>query len=283
MNLDKFNKILKIFIITLASVLVIAIICCLIFAEDNTLKENDCVKKGNICSATEIFKGVEVEIAVNDKKKQRFYVISNTENEMTLMMSKNITKRVDWHDNLLNIYGPDIALKEVADKTKSWTNIPLISNYIYEDTGKTLFEEKCKGDDDITEPNYDCTTEKIPTRGYFWVKINDGVLREKANLDENPLEDTMATDVRARIISAEEIDNLVQNRTLPNWLISNLGDNEGYWTLTSSVAIKNNYCQGAIALANVKNKPSIESLFVQYYYEPTFEIGVRPVITIDKQ
>ena len=55
MNLDKFNKILKIFIITLASVLVIAIICCLIFAEDNTLKENDCVKKGNICSATEIF------------------------------------------------------------------------------------------------------------------------------------------------------------------------------------------------------------------------------------
>ena len=283
MNLDKFNKFLKIFIVVLATILVVSIVSLIIINNKETLKENECIKKGNICSPSDIFKGVEVEIAVSDNKKQRFYVISNTENEMTLMMKKNIINKIDWHDNLINIFGPDIPLMELSKLTKSWENISLIDNYSYDDSGKLLFEEKCKNSVDIKEPNYDCTTEKVPTRGYFGIKINNGELKQKADVEDNPLEDVLSTEMRARLITVEEIDKLVMNKELPKWLISGLGSKDGYWTLTSSTAMKNNYCQGAIAIANVNNKPSIESLFVLQEYEEGFEIGIRPVITVTKK
>ncbi|MBQ2909185.1 MAG: hypothetical protein IJE53_00090 [Bacilli bacterium] len=281
MELNKFNRFLKIFIVVLTTILVISIIGLILVNQEEPLEINDCVKKGNICSADEIYKGVEVEIAVNDKTKQRFYVISNDEKEMTLMMNKNIAPKVDWHDNLINIYGPDIALIELSERTKSWDNISLISNFSYDDTGKILFETKCQGE--IKEPNYDCSNTKIPARGYYGLKIINGELIQKANVVDNPLEDTLSTNMRARLVTVEEIDNLVVNNELPKWLLSNLNEKEGYWTLTSSIAMKNNYCQGALAIANVNKKPSIESLFVQSEYEEGFEIGIRPVITVNKK
>ena len=257
------------------------------YNKEEPLKTNDCVKKGNICSAEEIYKGVEVEIAVNDKTKQRFYVISNDENQMTLIMNKNIKKEADWSAELINIKGPGEAYAQLIDKTKNWNNIDYISEYKYEDSGKKTFEEICQ--DPTNNGGYDCSTTRITSRGYNDVTINDGKVTLNYNIyyeptDEKPqLSNELVGQTRARIITNEEINAVVQNNETPLWLIKNLGDKEGYWTATSSIAQKTSYDGGAVALVKMDNKPSIESIYVMKDYDAKYEIGIRPVITVNKK
>ena len=286
MKLEKFNKALKIFIIVLAVVLVISIIAIIVFSGTSATKEEpieqrECTKMGNFCSEEDIYKGVEVDVKISDKKTERFYVISNTEHSMTLMLKKNIAPSVDWFDNLLNIFGPETAMLELANRTKSWKLIEPVEDYTYSDNGLQTYISNCQNG--TTEPGYDCTTTLDPLRGYISLGINKGKLTITSNEMEGPHSFTFKPTFRARLATVEEIDALVYKKQLPKWLINDLDNKEGFWTLSSSTSLKTNYSQGAIAVTNVDKQPSIESLFVQKEYQGNYKIGIRPVITIEKE
>lgn len=289
MTREKLIKFLKIFIIILTIILVIAIPVSIITFNKNEglLKTNECTKKGNVCTADEIFSGVEVEVEVKKGKKYIFNVISNDENTMTLLMNKNLIKESDWHGELVNVKGPQQALINLYLKITDWKNVPPIS-FMYKDEGKANFEEFCNTG--TQEPNYDCTTASYPSRGYDYIEINNGVTTINMNIVANdPTIEISNTYIQkkriayARLITLSEINNISKDFKYPDWLVKNLNDNEGYWTLTSSTSMKTGYQQGAIALAKVDGKASVESLFVQGDYQPDFKVGVRPVITIEKK
>lgn len=287
MKLDKFNKALKTFIIVLATVLIVAIVAIVITAgidneKEKPIKQHECTKMGKFCSEEDIYKGVEVDVEVSENKTQRFYVISNTEYNMTLMMKKNIAPQVEWFNELFNIFGPETAMLELADRTKSWANIDLIEDYTYNDNGYQTFLDNCQNGTD-TQNYYDCSTELDPTRGYFGLSINKGILSIRENVIGGEKKVTFdKKKFRARLATVEEIDALRYYKKLPKWLINDLDDKEGYWTLSSSTSKKTNNSQGAIAIANVEKQASIESLFTTKEYEPKYKIGIRPVITIEK-
>lgn len=283
MKLEKFIKFLKIFIVALVLILIVVIAVVLV-KDDKQVEEpieiHDCIKLGEYCSEQQVYDGVEVEVALNDNQKERFYVISNTSTTMTLMMKKNIVRQIDWFDNILNISGPELAMRKLVGQTKEWKNVDIIEDFQYQDGGRLAYEENCK-----TNPSdaiYDCASIQAATKGYISASIINGQLTIVSNFEGRTQAGNQAKNVRARLITLEEINALTYKNKLPNWLISNLKKNEGYWTMTSATGFKTSYSQGAIAIANVDRKPSIESLKVQKKYEEDYTIGIRPVITIDK-
>lgn len=284
MKLEKFNKALKIFIVVLTVILLVAIVILLlptaIKEKEKPIKQHECIKLGKFCSEEEIYNGVEVEVEVAENKTERFHVISNTSYSMTLMLNENIAKKVDWHSDLFNIYGPDDPLIELANRTKTWKKIDKIKDYKYLDNGYATYVSNCQNQ--TTEPGYDCTNQAHPTRGYVGLRITNGTLFITTNFVTGQNEYETAYNLRARLITVEEIDALRYKQKLPKWLINDLSKKEGYWTLSSSTSKKSNYSQGAIAIANIDKEPSIESIFVMNNYNQNYKIGIRPVITIDK-
>lgn len=288
MKNEKLIKFLKIFIIVLVIVLAIAIpVSLMTYKSDPEIKSHECTQKGKVCTADEIFSGVEVLVEVKKDKKYVFNVIYNDENSMTLLMNENLIKESDWHGELVNVKGPQQALINLYLKTTDWKNVTPLS-FMYKDEGKSNFEEFCRTGN--VDPGYDCTTTSYLSRGYDYIEINNGVTTINMNITvEDPsveINNVYTQKKRiayARLITLSEINNLSKDFKYPEWLTKNLKDNEGYWTLTSSTAMKTGYQQGAIALANVDGKASLESLFVQSEYQPDFKIGVRPVITIEKK
>lgn len=284
MKLEKINKALKIFIAVLSIILLVAIVILLFPAaikeKEEPIEQHECIKLGNFCSEEDIYNGVEVDIEVSKNQTKRFYVISNTSYSMTLMLKENIAKETDWHNDLFNIYGPDDPLIELANRTKKWKNIDKIKDYEYLDNGYITYTSNCQNG--TTEPGYDCSNQNHPTRGYIGLRITNGTLFITTNFINGQNEYETAYDLRARLITVEEIDALRYKEKLPKWLINDLGTKEGYWTLSSSTSKKTNYSQGAIALANIDKEPSIESIFVLNDYNSKYTIGIRPVITIDK-
>lgn len=288
MKNEKIIKFLKIFIVVLVIILAIAIPVSLItYDSDPEIKSNECIQKGKVCTADEIFDGVEVLVEVKKGKKYVFNVIYNDEKSMTLLMNENLIKESDWHGELVNIKGPRQALIDLYLKITDWKNVEPIS-FMYKDEGKLSFEEFCATGN--VDPGYDCTNTTYLSRGYDYIEINNGVTTINMNLvEEDPsikVENVYTQSKRiayARLITLSEINNLSKDFKYPEWLTKNLKDNEGYWTLTSSTAMRTGYQQGAIALAKVEGKASVESLFVQGNYQPDFTIGVRPVITIEKK
>lgn len=290
MNKDKFIKGLKIFIIVLAVILIIAIPVSILTYGSNTnnLKTNTCTEKGNICTFDEIFEGVEVLVEVTDGKEYVFNVISNDENTMTLQMNKNLKREVNWHSELTNVKGPQNALETLLTATNKWNNIAVITDYQYTDFGKTNYETSCSTSS--TEPDYDCSNDYHLSRGYNSLTIKDGVLTINTNM-VSVVPDEVISNVytfsdyqaKVRLITYEEVTSLVKEDAYPDWLISNLDEYDGYWTLTSATSMKVNYSQGATALARLNKTTSIENLYVLKEYDASYTIGIRPVITIEKK
>ncbi|MBE6148664.1 MAG: hypothetical protein E7167_04165 [Firmicutes bacterium] len=244
--------------------------------------DQECLKKGNVCSEDEIKKGILVNVMVNDKKDYNFYVIDNTETNMTLLMDKNIASNVDWHSESINMKGPLEALMQIYENTKKWTNIKPIEDYVYNDYGKIYSEEMCKKG---TTANYSCEYTGFTTRGYdkiYFSKDEKYVDFNLASEDgEEVLEkyDLMDLDLRARLITAEEYRKLENAK----WLINNLETDKGYWTLTSSTAVNTHYAIGAYAVVNSEGNVALESLFVKNSLNKQYSMGIRPVITIEKR
>ena len=291
MNIEKTQKILTIFIIVLGTILLITIPIYLISylntSPKRELKTNKCVERGNICTIDDIIEGVEILVQVSNNEEYIFNVISNDENSMTLLMNENIKKETNWHGELINIKGPQTALSELVNYTKDWDKIDVITDYEYIDGGKAIFEEQCKNQ--TTEEGYDCSEIIYDSRGYNSIKINNGKIILNTNIvssipdtEINNIYVLESANARARLITREEIAAITRGNGYPNWLVSNLDEKEGYWTLTSATSIKVNYLQGAVAIAKKDNKTSIEDLAVMKEYEPKYQIGIRPVIVVNK-
>lgn len=188
-----------------------------------------CALDGTTC-----LPGTEFAIKVNDKEIYKFYVISDTSNKVTMIMDRNLGDTVAWisvddyvnanTDNSIqdgyahNEKGPITALNYLNDKTNNWTNIPAITNYIYNN-------------------NLNGTTNAF---GYQKLDIINGVatLTSQDGLETN----TIAGTSRARIMSAKDVSEITsneQNNTMPTWLYTNLSDSNtselpfAYWLLTT--------------------------------------------------
>ncbi|MEG0138720.1 MAG: hypothetical protein RR703_01945, partial [Bacilli bacterium] len=91
-----------------------------IMSEEN----NACIiTKNQICSKREIKEGLSVMVNVAPSLKQKFYVISNTKEKVTLIMNENIGIISNW-SNINNNSGPNMALKELEKNTSKWNKIP---------------------------------------------------------------------------------------------------------------------------------------------------------------
>lgn len=290
-NLKNKNKILLIFIIVLALVLLIgapiSIVNYLKAKKTSNLQENSCTKYGNVCTKEEIFKGVEVLVEVEKGKKYLFNVISNTEKEMTLLLEKNLVSKVDWSSKSTNVEGPDKSLESLLDRTKDWENIPKISNYTYNDSGKINYQLVCFGEyNNILPEDYDCTTTTYKTRGYDSLVIKDGKLTLNKNLPEGakaPSKVYKNKIARARMLTLEEVNALVIDHNLPSWLVKNLDNNAGFWTQSSGISAGTKYNQGAMVIENNFGLPILSEIYTKHYENDIETIGIRPVITIKKE
>ena len=104
--------------------------------------DNSCIQKGNVCSDADILAGIKVNVKVNNSETYDFYVISNTDSEITLMMNRNIYAEgnttepdVAWYaDSHTNSQGPKTAVAALKERTSTWSNIPE-RTYTYSDDG----------------------------------------------------------------------------------------------------------------------------------------------------
>ncbi|MBE6148667.1 MAG: hypothetical protein E7167_04180 [Firmicutes bacterium] len=278
----KNNK--KLFILIGIILIILIVVLIIIRKPEKTLpliENNECIKKGNVCSLQDIKNGVYVDVEVNDKKSYGFYVISNTENEMTLIMNENIADNIDWHHELINMKGPLEALGQLSDYTYSWTKIDIIDNYTYDDYGKKYSDKLCE---EGSNPGYSCKYSIYKTRGYNKIVLSKDEKYVDFNFapeEEEPLlrQDLSDFNLRARLITVEEVNELANAK----WLDYGLKDNEGYWTLSSSTAANTRYAVGAYAVVKAENGISVESLFIQNSLNEELKIGIRPVISIEKR
>ena len=148
-----------------------------------------CLNDGTECAS-----GTPVAIKVNSDEVYNFYVIDETDNEVTLIMDRNIYApgsttdvNVVWHSTSDNSQGPKTAVVVLKERTSSWINIP---------------EREYTYSDDCGENLYSSFSETMRARILTYTEAND---IKTAN-----------------------------NNTMPSWMRVNLfsaGDNNtfGYW------------------------------------------------------
>ena len=203
-----------------------------------------CLNDGTECTL-----GTPVAIKVNASDVYNFYVINETDNEVTLIMDRNIYSSTDLNNGnvawiseedygcgvagdecSLNDKGPLTAIRTLNERTSSWTN--------------------------------------IPEREYTY--IDD---------DEKSYEDFTVTS-RARMLTrtetiSEAIGCTQVTGSCPEWLVTTPVDDEdngGYWLSAA-------YEPDLPILAYYIHYSALVS-FISVY--DVSEIGVRPVITLTK-
>lgn len=213
---------------------------------------DDCVTSG-ICEV-----GTAFAIKVNDTEIYKFYVLSDTGKEVTLIMDRNLYNAEDlisrshnvlWVNaidyggtTVTNDKGPLTALKFLKERTSSWTNIP---SHTY-----TL-----ENDDD----------------GSMGSNTYNSISKSETT------EESVVENVRARLPRKEELvaaGCTISSGSCKLWLYENLnttGDSnaKGYWTSTTHSSTSYNAWI-------VGNKGNLEaSMLIK-------SSGIRPVITLSK-
>ena len=102
---------------------------------------NTCIKLGNVCSIEEIKRddGILVNVKVNNNENYNFYVISDTGEDLTLIMEKNLGNKVGWSP-VSPANGPLISLNYLEEQTLSWTNIPKNTYRLIDDNNPPEYE-----------------------------------------------------------------------------------------------------------------------------------------------
>ena len=170
----------------------------------------------------------------------------------------------DWSDDNLN--GPVNVLNKLLDLTKDWNKVDNIMYYNYQDYGMLkLFTKKY----DASKSDTDYTTNP---GGYDNFIINDGTgVIKKSNQQSTNFNNKF----KARLLTYEEISEFTSDKDIPNWLISNLNTDEGYWLLSSSTTGEKHNAN-AYAITNTNNAAKIKSKSIKS------KMGIRPIITIKK-
>ena len=222
---------------------------------------NNCTDEYYLCSSKEINNGEKVDYKVNDKDTYSFYIIDNSSETVTLIMDKNIGKS-DWSSDNKN--GPVNVLNKLLELTSSWTNVMDIMYFDYQDYGMINLYTSNPYDPsksiEITPGGYDNFTV---TEGSGFIKRSNG---DTYNFN---------TKFKSRLLSYEEVDNLNYKKALPDWLISNLKDGEGYWLLSSSTKGDNTNTK-AYSVVNDKGKVKVVSKSINT------SMGIRPIIIVEK-
>ena len=98
--------------------------------------ENNCIQVGNTCSVDDIKSGLLVNVKVNAETTEKFYVLADYGDKVTLILDRNLGDNVAWYANAHdNSYGPITALTALQDRTSTWTNLSeiTISTFEYDD------------------------------------------------------------------------------------------------------------------------------------------------------
>lgn len=239
---------------------------------------DDCVKKGNVCTNNQIKNGISVGVKINDTE-YKFHVIANDEDNIELLMDNNLGPSIPWISSLdykkyasgsspdsnislnsqlctgyygaCNYLGPITALLHLQSLTEQWLNIPDINYYGYYDNGSKSISV---------------------VSGSLTVFFNDN-------------RSTTINNIKARLATYEEVNNLCIDGTCPCFLYDHLDGNmndcpnnvidtnqKGYWLLTAG--------RGGIDLARFMSGYG--------YIDETSVItadlyGLRPVIKMAKE
>lgn len=265
------------------------------FFQNNSIKKavsiNDveCLKMGNVCSSNDIKDGIKVQVPVNSSLNYDFYVISNTEDSITLLFANNLKSVSDWSVEMISIKGPTDALGNVNNYTKEWISIPYIGNYSYVDYGYDFYKRICI----MHEREYDDYDCDKPI-GYKSLTIRNGRATINYNLPVvedlkkyNIVTKNVMSNVRSRLITFEEVNQLSSPEGYPEWLIENLDVGEYYWTLSSDPMPCDYYNVAAYTVMNKNGKVAISPRYIKGQ-KINFKLSrayghLRPVITIPKQ
>jgi len=223
------------------------------------ISDHDCLKPGNKCSEDEIKSdiGIKATVNVKDGLGYDFYVVSDTETEVTLIMSENLGQS-SWisltdYENASGSsqcsgytcgdLGPISALKHLNSQTLQWDNISKM-NYVYNNPGNFGYKKLETVDGVSTLTSYSGGT----------------------NIVEG--------ETKARLLTSEEAINLgcsADVGSCPAWLYENLSH---FWLLSADASILE-------TVTSIFNDGYM-SESVERYYMPNEVLGIRPVITISK-
>lgn len=173
---------------------------------------------------------------------QTFYVLKNsssTEDYVTLIAANNLTNSVTTFNNTNTAAIPNTVLTKLKNGTSGWYNVePFTSSEFYRS-------------DDGYIINYE---------GYRARLLNETDILEALGCKEDD----------KKCFDYTEAFTVNFNQTDLSWLITNLGDSEGYWT-SATIPGTQTY-----AWSIQKGK------IVPTHFNQSTGIGVRPVITISK-
>ena len=262
------------------------------------IEDVECLKKGKVCTTDELREGIKVKYKVNKTDTEEFYVLSNDENKMNLLLAHNIGESTYWSEEVTNVKGPTTALTYANKLVKKWTNVPYITDYNYVDFGYKYYLDVCV-DKTVKDEKFDCNAYA----GYKDFTVKDGKLTILYNMPEpdiegwETMEDLVYTNkfemvnLRIRLATIEEINELViDKKGLPKWLIDGVKKNGEYWTMSSNPFSADYYDVFAYTVKNVKGKTDIGVKVVYNWefskdktLEEDYEVYLRPVITINKK
>ena len=210
----------------------------------------------HVTNGTECAPGTPVAIKVNSTEVYNFYVISETDNEITLIMDRNIYASG-------NTTEPDVA----------WINASDYSTANSEEGDNTSCSyDSCNDEGPIT------AVSALKTRTSGWSNIPERVYTYSDDGGGNKYTAFTET-MRARMLMYTEANDIktANSNTMPRWMYINLnttGDNNtnGYWLPAASSS-------------NDVYAPSVNFAGGVSDYVPISDsnrIGLRPVITLFK-
>ena len=204
-----------------------------------------CVTDGSECAV-----GTAIAIQVNESEVYNFYVLKEENNEVTLIMDRNLGDNVEW------INASDYGEENTDETSCSYTSC----NDEGPVTALNALNERTSGWRNISEKTY-----TVSGLG------QNGTTRKYEDIEYTG---------RVRILTYEEatdasIGCTTSSRSCPEWLYKNLyynGDNNiyGYWT-TTPVAGYTHIAWFVYYYGNV----NIDNVYRTYY-------GLRPVIELSK-
>lgn len=273
MKITKKNLIITIIVIL---IIIISIVLVLSFNKSKIYKSDDeCTKRGRVCSVEQIAKGVIVMVKVNSKMEIPFYIIKNNEYQMTLMSKDVLQENTNWSKYDDNIYGPDTLMLNLYELTKYWTNVPKIMEYNYNDEGFKEYASACINNE-TSKQEFDCDNLDYYI-GYSNLSIKNGLLSLKAV--DNSKVIFANKEYRAKIWSKKEIIKFQND--LADYSVNWLKDTKSFWTITSATKKVDGSYTSAYAVESADNKNGFQ-LVSQKIFNPSTPTGIRPIITIDK-
>lgn len=227
----------------------------------------ECVNKGNVCNIFDIGNGIELKVDVNDNETYSFHVIDNDENTLTLLSDDSIVSS-SWRESEENFFGPDLLIKNVFEKTSSWTNVNY-QDFEYVDYGYKNYKQNCyegKGANELCN----MLGEGI---GYEKINISSTGASMKNSFGENI--SLSNKKVYARPATYEEISELFAYNNKITWL----ENKNAFWTMTSSMDER--YVYSGAYLIKSSSETSTGITITPELITKNHDVPV--VITIDKK